>query len=72
MASWLTVSIAGFTTFIRQGTRDSSVLLNFPWGSLGTPGPPQRPVLWIPWTLTPGVVRPDREADYFPPSNVEF
>jgi hypothetical protein len=35
------------------------------------PGPTQPPVQWVPRALSPGLKRPEREADNSPPSSAE-
>jgi hypothetical protein len=44
-----------------------SVLHSFQTGS----GRTQPPIQWVPWALSPGVKRPEREADHSAPSITE-
>jgi hypothetical protein len=38
------------------------------WPALG---PTQPPIRWVPGVISPGVKRPGREADYWPPTSAE-
>jgi hypothetical protein len=34
-------------------------------------GPTQPPIQYVPWTISPGLKRPEREADHSPPSSAD-
>jgi hypothetical protein len=45
--------------------------ISFSMSSRPTLGPTQSPTLWVPGTISPGVKRQGREADYSPPTSAE-
>jgi hypothetical protein len=62
------------------GLDDAMIGIRFPAGlgmflfgttSRPTLGPTQPPIQWVPGALSPGIKRPDREADHSDPSSAE-
>jgi hypothetical protein len=56
-----TLGVLGFDSRLRLG------IFLFTTASRTALGPTQAPIQWVPWALSLGVKRPEREADHSPP-----